>query len=367
MRPSKKYVPCVRWKQGEYLAMMDLSAETKDSIMPLIEVAEFNPENPEYAFDFETNKPPKTIDQHLAQFAKRVRSKWGTANCFVDLCHVGVSARMVDGQHPVAFIFDALRSESVMAIPAIGLLQDAAHQDAVRNVDLADHRGLCLRIVLEEITEPNFTDQLNDLLRNMGMKSEQCDFILDLRAPPNFEPLNGFTGLLESVIKTLPHLNSWRSLSLLGTSIPKSLGGFTPGVSVIPRYEWRLYKQLAARLKSSNVRIPNFGDYVINHPEVAHMDPRFMKPRANIRYTINDSWLIARGEKTRDYSEHKDLCRSIIKSQFYSGRSFSAGDTYILDCEKGNVSTGNLTTWRRMGTNHHLEMVALDVANLSVS
>jgi hypothetical protein len=229
---------------------------------------------------------------------------------------------------------------------------------------LTDHRGLCLRITFEEATESRFAYGLDILLRNMGVGPDECDFVLDLDTPPNYEPLDGFAGLIISVIGSLPHLNNWRSFILIGTSFPKSLKGFNPGPTVIPRNEWRLYKQLLEQLKSSNVRIPNFGDYVINNPEVANIDPRLMKPRANIRYTVNDNWLVMRGEKTRDYSEHRVLCSSIVKSRYYSGDAFSAGDKYILDCSKGKVPTGNPTTWRQVGTNHHLEMVAQDVANL---
>ncbi|MEI7881504.1 MAG: hypothetical protein WCI95_11585 [bacterium] len=36
------------------------------------------------------------------------------------------------------------------------------------------------------------------------------------------------------------------------------------------------------------------------------------------------------------------------------GPKFSQGDKYIYDCATGTAGTGNLTTWRKVGTNHHL-------------
>ena len=70
------YVPCLRWKQGEYQAVLRLSKAAKQSLTPFIEV-------PEIGFDFETKTENKTIDDHLAPFAGRVRKKWGQEPCFV--------------------------------------------------------------------------------------------------------------------------------------------------------------------------------------------------------------------------------------------------------------------------------------------
>ena len=64
------YIPCIRWKQGEYKALNFLSAETKKLIRPLIDIAEMG-------FDFETRETHKSIDKHLEKFAKRVKNKWG--------------------------------------------------------------------------------------------------------------------------------------------------------------------------------------------------------------------------------------------------------------------------------------------------
>lgn len=63
-----RYVPCLRWKQGEYQAMLRLSEPAKDFITPLIEV-------PEIGFDFAKGRPSKTVDDHLEPFAKRVTKK----------------------------------------------------------------------------------------------------------------------------------------------------------------------------------------------------------------------------------------------------------------------------------------------------
>ncbi len=96
------YVPCLRWKQGEYQALKHLSAGARQSILPLIEVAEIG-------FDFEKQKQSKTIDEHLSPFAQRVSEKWGRDECLVDLRLVGASNRMLKGEDALTFVFDDLK------------------------------------------------------------------------------------------------------------------------------------------------------------------------------------------------------------------------------------------------------------------
>ncbi len=83
----KHYVPCLRWKLGEYQAVLDLRSSTRKSITPLIEV-------PEIGFDFERRTASKTIDNHLKPFPKRVRDKWGSRFCFVDGRHILPECRL---------------------------------------------------------------------------------------------------------------------------------------------------------------------------------------------------------------------------------------------------------------------------------
>lgn len=351
----------MRWKQGEYQALSKLSPIAQELILPIIEVAEIG-------FDFESRTYCKTIDEHLFPFAKRVKDKWGKKECFVDIRHLGTSNLMSDGQHPATFVFDDLRLKGVFATPVIGMNLDSQYQGAINKIITLDGRGLCLRVNIEEVVKVNFNSAIQNLIRSCGVAIEQSDLIIDLRAP-NFEPLGGFADLLSNIITKLPNLDLWRSLGIISTSFPSSLSGLRPGLSTIPRNEWLLYKLLLTNLKKQGVRLPSFGDYAINHPDQLLVDMRLVKPNASVRYAINDGWLIAKGQNVRDYgfAQYEDLCRKVAESSYFSGQGFSAGDGYIRSCANNQSSTGNLTTWRWVGTNHHIEMVARDAANLSAS
>ena len=353
----KHYVPCLRWKQGEYQAILRLFDNTKAFITPLIEV-------PEIGYDFETQKANKTIDDHLEPFVKRVMKKWGTKPCFVDISLVNPNERLSGDRHPLKFIFDELRDNKCRAIPVTSLNRDKAFRTVIKRITSTDNHGLSIRLNIEEATKPELNKSIDTILRSNDLKANQCDLVLDLGAP-NFEPVDSFAKLCVVIIKRIPKIDQWRSFIICGTSFPKSMGSIKRGTTIKHRFEWLLYKSIVKILSTDNVRLPTFGDYGINHPDVLPRDMRFVTPSATVRYTTQDSWLIVKGINVRKngFEQYRDLCRNVISSSHYLGEDFSSGDKYIADCGKGQESTGNLTTWRWVGTNHHIEKVVDDIAS----
>lgn len=355
------YVPCLRWKQGEYQAVWRLPIETKRVFTPLMEI-------PEIGWDFEKGKDSKTIDEHLTPFAQRVHKKWGDSPCFVDLNLIAPSERMENGIHPVRFIFDNLRAINSQAIPVTALHKDKAYQTEVKRVLSKDGSGACLRVPIELSDKSTFKTEIDSLLSTLEIKPSDCDFILDLGAP-NFEPPEGFSKVIQNIVSNLPNLNKWRTFTIMGTSFPETMAGIKKGGEIVPRYEWKLYKILVAGFRKTGLRLPAFGDYAINHPKISKVDMRIVKPYATIRYTIDNHWYIVKGGNVRDsgYEQYRELSKRVQASRQYCGHAFSWGDNFIQDCACGQGKTGNLSTWRQVGTNHHIEKVTRDIANFYAS
>ena len=355
---QRHYVPCVRWKQGEYQAILRLTPQAKERITPLIEV-------PEVGFDFEKGTDAKTVDQHLEPFAKRVEQKWGRRACFVDLNLLDPAARMADQTHPVDYVFAGLRERECAAIPVTGLDRDTRYQNAVRRSAQHDRRGVCLRLGLTEAVKTDVRANVERLIQQLGVEPAKTDLGLDLDAPASFVPVEGFVALLLKVVKQLPHRDRWRTFTLVGTSFPQTMGGLREGPHTAMRYEWIAYKLLATKLSNDQLRVPTFGDYGISHPDVLRIDMRKAKPSATIRYTVDDAWYILKGKNVRDhgYEQYQGLCSELTSSRHFGGRQMSWADGYIEDCATGNGKTGNLTMWRCVGTNHHIEKVTRDIAS----
>ena len=167
-------------------------------------------------------------------------------------------------------------------------------------------------------------------------------------------------------IEAIPALESWRTFAIAASGFPVNLMGFPQStISTIPREEWELWRGLMSDPRLS--RIPAFGDYGIAHPEHADVDPRKMTTSACIRYTSNRSWIICRGRGLRNhgFQQFHDVARALTGHPEYSGAPFSWGDNYIADCAAHRVPCGNLTTWRKIGTSHHIAFVNRQLARTS--
>lgn len=120
-------------------------------------------------------------------------------------------------------------------------------------------------------------------------------------------------------------------------------------------------------MKLNNLRIPSFGDYTISHPKVNYLDMRFIKPAAKLVYTTDNAFFVRKGPNVRDhkFGQYQVFCSEIISDSFFKGKNFSFGDGYIHGCANKKEKTGNLTTWKKVGTNHHMEKVVEDISSYS--
>jgi hypothetical protein len=351
------YVPVLKWRQGEYQALMRLRADKKNPVVPLIEITPPD-------FDFELQLPKKTIDEHLAEFAARLEKKWEGRPALLDTGLLSPDVRMDDGLHPLLWLMDQVRPRGGYLIPVTGLDRDAACQNAVRIANATDGRGVALRCSLEDAGDPAFADNVETLLEQLEIEIDALDIIVDLKSP-NFQPIDGLAQLLAAILSGSTAFEAARSVTIVATSFPASMGEVTGPIQFLHRYEWLLYKALMPLLQPGQRR-PGFGDYCIAAPDLAQGDMRLLKPSATVRYTTNDGWVVAKGPNVRDngFEQYRTRCGSVTESGHYLGSGFSPGSEYIDQCRSGVAKTGNLTTWRWVGTNHHISKVVHDLASL---
>jgi len=362
MRPisATEYVPILKWRQGEYQALVRLAGAVKDRVTPVLEVCPVE-------WDFELRREAKTLDEHLEPFGKRVAAKWGNRFAFLDVHLLRPALRMQHGTHPLLYLGNEARRHGARLVPVVRLDSGEDHLEAARDLAFTDRWGACLRLDLDDLMDPDVDASIQRVLDTLRLSFDEFDIIVDLGAP-NFEPLVEFAELVAALLRSAEAVDRARSIVLAGTSFPDSLAPLAKSLQVVPRQEWRLYRQVL-QLRESNLRVPTFGDYAIAHPILAEGDMRLMKPSANIRYTIDSAWCVVKGNNVRDYGfeQYKGQCKELISKGHFAGAGFSAGDKFIEDCALRNGSTGNLSTWRWVGTNHHLTRVVHDLANLAAT
>lgn len=85
---------------------------------------------------------------------------------------------------------------------------------------------------------------------------------------------------------------------------------------------------------------------------------------ASIRYTIQDSWLILRGEwigkKTGSGSaQFPAEARLLAERPDYCGEEFSFGDKFIAAKARDGSKPGNPKQWLLAGINYHMTLTAI--------
>jgi hypothetical protein len=357
----KDYVPILKGRQGEYGALQTLSAKAKNAIVPLLEL-------PPIPWDFTEECPAKTIDAHLQDVAEKIEQSWGFDPILIDFLWLSDGDRLSNGEHPAEFVLQTARERNLALIPIIGPTRTDDYIEVIAGTIRQDKRGACIRIQPEDLTDfPDLATTILELLNRAGTGLRDSHLLIDLRsisydADPDL-------GLALRFLDLIPSLNEWSSVILSATSFPENLMGIPPSESTpIPRREWQLWRNLWD-CSDRPSRMPTFGDYAISHPEPAEVDPRVMRPSASIRYTTSEAWLVlkARNLKDHGFEQFHEVCRNLIEDDQYAGRGFSWGDTYIDDCARVRVGTGNLTTWRRVGTSHHLELVTRQIEDYTGS
>jgi hypothetical protein len=356
----KHYVPCLRAKMGEFVALRELTHTVKSSITPILEI-------PERDWDFENEEYKKTIDEHINRFPGLVADCWGTNEVFIDAPTISPQDSMASGAHPMDYIFSQLAAHNVAAIPVTGPYRDPAYQNAVRTIAGRDGRGVCIRIQPEDLQAGNLASELQALIEGFGLSSGEIDLILDLDYINAAPQLHMFQATAISFLTNNALVPAARTLTLLSAAFPVNLGGFGIGISSTPRTDWQLWGNIIA---TPNLpRLPSFGDYAIGNPDTTQIDPRIMRMSASIRYTSNDEWYIFKGYAVNNAaqggaSQYHSLCQNIVGHSSWCGRHFSWGDQFIYDVANHNAGPGNGQSWRQAPTNHHLHFVVEQISNL---
>jgi Beta protein len=353
------YVPVLKGKEGEFAALEALAADVRAEIMPLIEV-------PSVPYDYANDRPSKTLADHIAAVADRIGRCW-TESIYIDLPWIETDERLTDGREPIAAMLENCGRLDVSAVPVLSRETSALGLASAGRYAETSRLGCCLRLLIGDFEEDTDLEQdINRIFDAIGrVEIESTDLVIDL------EDLGNDGGravlLVRSIFSMIPYKDRWRRLIISAASFPEDLSDVDAStISLLPRREWQLWKTLQKRPAILPRREIIYSDYGIAHPIPRELDPRTMRMSANIRYTAQEDWLIVKGRNVRQYGfeQYFELCRTLVRRQEYSGRDFSWGDNYIAECAAGNLGPGNATTWRKVGTNHHITIAVRSLAEL---
>lgn len=347
---SDRYVVALQNRAGERDALRNASKEAWAQMTPLIH--------------FVGPKGKQRLRRAtVAAWVRNVAEAVGAHPIYIDVVRLDPVARVETsaGSAPMLdVIYAAARRRGLCFIPVAWVgASSAQHLRCVASAAAADGRGLALRyrvnttLLPAGITHGQYLGRLAERLR---VGPALADVFIDLEYMDPDEEVTAED--LASLITELGEAGPWRSVVLLGTSMPRMMGCVREGtVDRLPRREWAVWRELAQT--TGLPRIPAYGDYAVQHPHPPH-DGGGPGMRANVRYTTVASTLVARGRGpvVQEGSEqYRHLCQQIAESDEFCGRHYSWGDRVIDDVALGRCPPGAQRMWRGAGTSHHLEFV----------
>src|SRR5579859_5857519 len=359
MAAQPAYVPVLKGKEGEFAALEELKSDVRRRLTPLIEI-------PGIPYDYANERPARTLDEHVSGIAERLKKCWPDHPLYLDLPWFEKEECLQDGRVALEAVLADCRSNGVQVAPVVSRKNSSKYLAAAGRHATRTNFGASLRLTVQDFEEDvDLIAEVEQLLQKLGSVAlSTIDLILDLE---DLGPDDGKAVLIaRSVFSMIPNRDEWRRIILVGASFPEDLSDVdAANITLLPRREWVLWKTLQKRPSALPRRDMIFGDYSIAHPVPRELDPRVMLMSANIRYTTPQNWLIVKGRNVRQYGfeQYFDLCKELVERPEYSGPDFSWGDRYISDCAAGMQGPGNATTWRKVGTNHHITLVAKQLAN----
>lgn len=352
---KKVYMPILKGKAGEFIALKNLSSTVKKSIMPLIEIDPVD-------IDLETGLAKKNYNDHLNGYFKKF-TDIGT-----DISNYLIDASLIDEEHispedvdPLENILTQLAENKIKATPVINLYCPEWYRASLKkNID----NSLGLRVTPLDLLA---SDDINRLLKELKITKEETYLIIDFEY---VEDENSYIKNLHKAVKAIQDLKDWKAVIIAAGSFPMDMTGIDRGTSTTTRIEWKAWNSLIQHSTIDREFI--YSDYAVQHPEFRRLevDPRFISMTASIRYTGQEDFVVIKGKNVRQYGfeQFGDHSQVLVKHPEYSGKDFSEGDlqiyTYAEKRDQGEIKGfGNATTWRWIGTNHHITLVVSQLSN----
>ena len=362
---SSSYVPSLRIRAAELQALRQLVPNLKSRVRPLFTL-------PPIEFNFETREDKTDIDTHVERRIKTIKNNWAEQLCWIDVHQSIRSIRLKNDKSIISHLVHSLTSENLFGtsevfIPVL-MINDgkAIARDVFQIASSKNNTGFGLRLLLDDLSSPGLKTSVNTMIDQSGLSADCIDLILDLEAPASFIPLQIFANAIIARLKELVCDLKFRNIVLISTAIPNNYTTQGPQISLYPRYDWQLYLKF---LEEKANREWIYGDYTIVHPRWnADRDMRQTNAPAKVIYAIKNQWLTRKGTSFRsDRSQMHTLCSEIVNSGYFMSKSFSEGSRYIYECAQYREQPSNLTCWKRVGINHHINVVLNDLSTLHES
>lgn len=347
MASKWKYLPILKWKQGERIAVSKLTQQQWEPIVVLAE-----------PMAIDSAPDGQSLRAALPPYLQKLGTELGKA--VPSHKPIAVDTRYVSQGYTkqirlLSVTCKALKKEAERDIIPV-LRASTAVTEATDLGVLLEHAELILRIDVNS-TDPSQIAPLVKLLTDAGFKKGAIHLLLDQESLVNALPATQMAKMSAHALASVQ--TKVASVTVAGGSFPANLIGVKQGIVDFSRVEWHVWKLLIAQPELAGVL--RYGDYTVSNPNLPPaVDPKLVNPSVAIRYASDGFWRVfkAGGFKGGTPNQYRSLCGLLLLDAIYSTASFSYGDDCYEKAANAKLGNGNPSSWRRDATSHHLVYTA---------
>lgn len=343
---STLYVPILKWRKGEQLALKNLNVPQRQLLTPLIEVVD----------DLDSDKFAESLD------------KCYEYPIYVDTFNVERTEITL-----LAQLITELNNRKREAYPVLyfdNLIRDFTSMSSHAN-------RIAIRIPIpEQIDGPNYEEYIDEIGRcNKNHPNVLIDLILDLGVIDNEKEASYSLNATKDFLANYISGNFvYNKIILAVTSFPENLQTVPKAGSIeYKRLDYLIFKKIYQDTNLAHLKdFILYADYGVTKFSDSEID--FSKLRygvlPKVRYTTNTVYWVLKGDKdvqsrtlTKNYC---DLANDILNSSKYYGENFSFGDMDIKERALGlnKKGPGGHKEWVTISANHHLVVLIQQLSNL---
>lgn len=324
-----RYLPMLRSKAGEVTALTSLPAAAKDRMMPLIHLV---------------HAPPAT-------FAESAAHAWSGRQLALDgTFQSAIMGSATDFTHS----FGRLGKGSVRVLPSVEHNADPIYLAAVKKAVGTYAPGLVVKVKLNQLKN------VKAWVAAQGWALGEVDLVVTLMEIGGFDPDTVAAIAIKTISDSIPSPSPWRSVTLSSSAAPKDMGVLTAGRNNVPRFEWRVWKEV-----SSTLAFVDYSDFSTLTPELTDPPGYVMaKATVSVRYAIDDYWIVLKGKATTGKAgqpmtaQYLNHAKTLRADRDFGGLTGCWGDDRIEKIANGSISPGGRSQWAAYVANRHLSLVA---------
>ena len=344
------YMPILKTKKGEWEALKHLDDPDRDLIFPLIECTTLVLTQQQPAAD------------HLKQHVERLAAFLDAAGAKHRTFGIDSSLLLPTLSNQAKLLASVCRrftQKGLKISPCV--LPETIAKPSGELAELGQYEDVIVRIALRGCLPTQVAQFIKDAWIGLQNKHVRLHVLLDMHDLAGGDAA-AIANSRKAYVLAAAGSSHAHTVTVAGGSFPYFLTGIPQGQTKIGRVEWLVWQDLTQDPALTRVR---FGDYTVTNPRpLEGIDPTKVNASAAIRYAREDHWVLLKAgvAKKYGYNQYNTLSKLLVTDSCYCGETFSYGDgRYHYHAQPGATS-GNLWTWRRDATSHHLVLTAREIA-----